>query len=211
MLHEDHFCHPLAHLMGARRGGRGFGPFGGGFFGGFGGRGGPNFGAGRKLIAADLQVLILAFLEEKPRHGYELIKELEQRSGGFYTPSPGVIYPALTYLEELGFASIETSGTKKLYSITTEGRKHLEENRKSVEVMLMELENIGEKMERMQRFFAGDDQGDEPAYTRGSSELHEARRALRAALHQKHRCSHAEAQRIAEILRRAAAEILLDS
>src|ERR1700679_2081736 len=128
MLNDEHFCHPLAHLMGTRRGGgRGFGPFGGGFFGGFGGRGGPNFGAGRKLIAADLQLLILALLEEKPRHGYELIKELEERSGGFYSPSPGVIYPALTYLEEIGFASVEISGTKKLYNITTEGRQHLDE------------------------------------------------------------------------------------
>jgi DNA-binding PadR family transcriptional regulator len=208
MLNEEHFFHHLSHLMGPRRGGRGFGQFGGGFFGGFGGRGGPNFGAGRKLVAADLQLLILALLEEKPRHGYELIKELEERSGGFYSPSPGVIYPALTYLEELGFASVEISGTKKLYNITTEGRQHLDENRKTAEVMMTDLEHIGRKMERMQQFFASDDSGDDVSHLRGSYEFGEAISAFRSAIRQKHHCTPKEAQRIAEILRRATAEIL---
>ncbi len=69
--------------------------FKGGMFGG-------GFRTGRKFDAADLQLIILALLSEQPRHGYELIKTLEERSGGFYVPSPGVIYPALTYLEETG-------------------------------------------------------------------------------------------------------------
>ena len=213
MLHHEHFQHPFFHFMGHRRGGggHGFGPFGGGFFGGFGGGGGPNFGAGRKLVAASLQLLILVILEEKPRHGYELIKELEERSGGFYSPSPGVIYPALTYLEELGYASIETSGTKKLYIITAEGRQHLDENRKSVEVMISELEHISAKMNRMQRFFDNEDSGDDSHDIRHSDEFAEARMALRSAIRQKHRCSPKEAQRIAEILKRAAAEILGNS
>jgi DNA-binding PadR family transcriptional regulator len=210
MLHDEHFCHPFTHLMGSRRGGRGFGQFGGGFFGGFGGRGGPRFGAGRKLIAADLQLLILALLEEKPRHGYELIKELEERSGGFYAPSPGVIYPALTYLEELGFASVETTGTKKLYNITAEGLAHLEENRKTVEGMMSDLEHISAKMERMQQFFS-DESGDDASEMRGSNEIAEARFAFRAALRQKRHCSPKEAKRIAEIIRRATNEILGDS
>jgi len=200
--------------MGHRRGGggRGFGQ--GGFFGGFGGRGGgPNFGAGRKVMAADLQLLILALLEEKPRHGYELIKELEERSGGFYSPSPGVIYPALTYLEELGFASVEASGTKKLYSITTEGREHLDQNRPIIEIMFNDMDHIGRKMEKMQQFFAHDD-SDEGAFDlRGSAEFGEAIRAFKMALRQKHRSASTpkEAQRIAEILRRATAEILGNS
>ena len=206
MLDREHL---FSHLAGPRRGGggRGFGPFGGGFFGGFGGGGGANFGAGRKMVAADLQLLILALLEEKARHGYELIKELEDLSGGFYNPSPGVIYPALTYLGELGFASVEISGTKKLYSITPEGRQHLDENRKTIEVMRTELENIGAKMERMQRFFANDD-SDDVSHLRGSEDFTEARNALRAAIRQKHHCTPKEAKRIAEVLRRAAAEIL---
>jgi DNA-binding PadR family transcriptional regulator len=222
MLHHEIFCHPFFHMMGPRRGGggRGFGPFGGGFFGGFGGGGGPNFGAGRKLNAENLQLLILSLLEQKPRHGYELIKELEERSGGFYTPSPGVIYPALTYLSDIGFASVETSGAKKLYNITDEGRQHLAANRSMVDVMLGEMAHIGNKMERMQNFFAseegregsegreGREGGEDSMFIRGSAEFREAIGSLRAAIRQKHHCSPKEAQRIAAIIRKATAEIL---
>ncbi|MBU6452623.1 MAG: PadR family transcriptional regulator [Cyanobacteria bacterium REEB67] len=219
MLHHENFCHPFFHMMGPRRGGggRGFGPFGGGFFGGFGGGGGPNFGAGRKLNAENLQLLILSLLEQKPRHGYQLIKELEERSGGFYTPSPGVIYPALTYLSDIGFASVETSGSKKLYNITEEGRQHLEANRQMVEVMLGEMAYIGNKMERMQNFFAneegreGGESGagvEESMFIRGSAEFRDAMSSLRAAIRQNHHCSPKEAQRIAAIISKATAEIL---
>ena len=103
------------------------------------GRGGDRFSTGRKLGAADLQLLILALLAEKPSHGYELIKALEERSGGFYSPSPGVIYPALTYLEEIGYATVEAEGTKKLYRLTDAGRHELERNRAAVEAMLSAL------------------------------------------------------------------------
>lgn len=96
--------------------------FKGGMFGG-------DFRMGRKFAAGDLQLVILALLDEQPRHGYELIKLLEERSGGFYVPSPGVIYPALTYLEETGLAEVEAEGAKKLYRITEAGRGRVEENR----------------------------------------------------------------------------------
>ena len=214
MLNHEDLRHPFFGMMGHRRGGgggRGFGPFGGGFFGGFGGGGGPNFGAGRKLNAENLQLLILSLLEEKPRHGYELIKELEERSGGFYSPSPGVIYPALTYLGELGFANVEISGSKKLYNITEEGREHLNHNRQSVEVMVSEMSHIGAKMERMQNFFAHEDQGEDSSLIRGTAEFREAIGAFRSAIRQKHHCPPKEAQRIAAIIKRAAAEILGDS
>ncbi|MGH6976939.1 MAG: PadR family transcriptional regulator, partial [Stellaceae bacterium] len=85
---------------------------------GFGPRG---VSAGRKLGSGELQMLILALLEEQPRHGYDLIKELTERTGGFYAPSPGMVYPALTYLEELGHAAVESDGNKKLYRITDAG------------------------------------------------------------------------------------------
>src|ERR1700742_488389 len=101
--------------------GEGFGPGGRG-----GGRGG--FGPGRKLGSGDLQLLLLALRAEKPSHGYELIKALEERSSGYYSPSPGMVYPALTYLEELGHASVTAEGTRKLYSATEAGRKHLADN-----------------------------------------------------------------------------------
>src|SRR6266567_9519319 len=112
----------------ARRAHGHFGRFGAamGHGAGLGGRG---FFGGRKLGSDELQLVILALLEERPRHGYEIIKALEERSGGFYSPSPGMVYPALTYLEEVGFATVETEGSKKLYQITDLGRAKLDENR----------------------------------------------------------------------------------
>ena len=99
------------------------------FWGGRGrSRGGP-FGGGRMFDQGHLKFVILRLLEEKPRHGYEIIKEIEDRFGGAYAPSPGTVYPTLTLLEDLGFARArpEESG-KKIYEITDEGRAHLAEN-----------------------------------------------------------------------------------
>src|SRR3954462_11681612 len=88
---------------------------------------------GRMFEQGDLKLVILRLLEEKPRHGYEIIKELESRSGGAYSPSPGTIYPTLTLLEDLGYArAIPEEGGKKIYEITDEGRKHLAENSSTV-------------------------------------------------------------------------------
>ena len=84
-----------------------------GFMGRFGGfTGGPGMRAARMIASGDLQLIILALLSDKPRHGYEIIKAIEEHSSGIYTPSPGVVYPALTYLEEMGYASSEPEGTK---------------------------------------------------------------------------------------------------
>src|SRR5437762_9107450 len=121
-----------ARHCGPRVGGRPFGFFGG--MAGRGGRGVHGFRAGRKLGSDDLQLVILALLEEKPRHGYEIIKALEERSGGFYSPSPGMVYPALTYLEELGYAVVEAEGAIKLYRITETGKTHLQKNREGVDM-----------------------------------------------------------------------------
>jgi DNA-binding PadR family transcriptional regulator len=189
------------------RRGRGFGHLAAGFMGGPG-HGGAGFRAGRKLGAGDLQLLILALLAEKPSHGYELIKALEERSGGFYIPSPGVIYPALTYLEEIGYATVETEGTKKRYCITDDGRRHLEQSRSLVDAMLSELDSISGKMARVRRAFARDEWAGEEDDAFGSEELRAARRALKMALRHKHHCSLEEARRITDILRRATAEIL---
>ncbi len=82
----------------------------------------------------DLKYVILRLLEEKPRHGYEIIKELESRFGGSYAPSPGTVYPTLTMLEDLGFARVvPEEGGKKIYEITDEGRKHLAEHSNTVD------------------------------------------------------------------------------
>jgi DNA-binding PadR family transcriptional regulator len=80
-----------------------------------------------------LQLVILALLEERPRHGYEIIKALEETSKGFYAPSPGMVYPALTYLEEVGYATVEAEGSKKLYQITAAGQSVLAEQLKTMQ------------------------------------------------------------------------------
>jgi len=89
--------------------------------------------AARLFEQGDLKYVILRLLEEKPRHGYEIIKELESRFGGSYAPSPGTVYPTLTMLEDLGYARVvPEEGGKKIYEITDEGRKHLAEHSTTV-------------------------------------------------------------------------------
>jgi DNA-binding PadR family transcriptional regulator len=89
---------------------------------------------GRMFEQGDLRFVILSLLEEKPRHGYEIIKALEERFGGTYAPSPGVVYPTLQLLEDQGFARIVPGPEgKKTYEITDAGRAHLAENRDTVD------------------------------------------------------------------------------
>ena len=195
----------LGHRGCAPRGSR-FGGFGGlgsglGHGGGLGGRG---FFGGRKLGSGGLQLVILALLEERPRHGYEVIKALEQTSKGFYSPSPGMVYPALTYLEEVGYATVEAEGSKKLYRITEAGIAKLDEDRAFVNVVLAQLARIGSKMDRVRQAFAGDEQAEV-----GHHGVDEARQALRAALIAKLNASPSdeELKRITEVLRRATDEL----
>jgi DNA-binding PadR family transcriptional regulator len=126
---------------------------------GAGGRGGW-FRVGRMLAQGDLKLLALALIAEQPRHGYELIKLIEEKTSGAYSPSPGVIYPTLTFLEEAGYVTAESEGAKKRYTITDTGRAYLEENRDIVDVVLDRLAAIGRKMARMRRAFGGEGDGD---------------------------------------------------
>jgi DNA-binding PadR family transcriptional regulator len=197
------------HFFGRHHGGRGFGAFGRGFIDG-GGLGGRGFGMGRKLASVDLQLLILGLLAEKPRHGYEIIKALDERSKGFYVPSPGMVYPALTYLEEIGHATIEVDGARKLYHITDMGKEHLERHRDTADALLTQFGRVGARMERVRRAMRADESGeadDADGGPQGTKELARARRDLKAALADKCDSSREEQQRIAEILQRAAAEI----
>ena len=200
--------HRLHHFFGRHHGGRGFGHFGKGFLEG-GGMGGRGFGMGRKLASVDLQLLILGLLAEKPYHGYEIIKALDERTKGFYVPSPGMVYPALTYLEEIGHATVQTEGTRKLYHITDAGKQHLEDHRNQADAMFAQFERVGERMDRLRRAMHADESGEEAAgeERRGSKDLLRARRDLKAALADKWDGSREEQQRIVEILKRATAEI----
>ena len=205
-------CHPFSetagrHHRGGGRGGRGGfgpGPGGGGFPGGF--DGGDGFPRGRKFTSDDLQSLLLALLEDQPSHGYELIKALETRSNGFYSPSPGMVYPALTYLEELGYVTVEVEGNRKRYALAEPGRAHLAANRERVDMMFAKLTHIARKMDSVRRALAGEDPND-PGEDGWLPELINARRALKTALFRHENVPVAEQRRIAEILRRATREI----
>ena len=136
------FRHPHPHVHGERRHAHsGFG-HGGGRFGGYrgGGRGGR---VARVFDHGDLRYVLLHLIAEKPRYGYELIKAIEEQVGGMYSPSPGVIYPTLTLLEELGYLRPEIAeGTRKLYSITEEGTAFLAANRALVDAILGRMAEI---------------------------------------------------------------------
>jgi len=195
--------HRHFYYMGRRHGHHRFGHFAAGFAGGLG-MGGRAFRAGRRLASGDLQLLLLSLLADRPSHGYELIKALEERSEGFYAPSPGMVYPALTWLEEVGYASVAAEGAKKLYSITDAGREFLRENQDAADAMLNQLEHIGRKMGRVREIFGGFDEGEELG---DSKEVHAARRNLKQALREKREASAEEKSRIAAILNDAAARI----
>jgi DNA-binding PadR family transcriptional regulator len=173
--------------------------------------GGRAFGMGRKLASVDLQLLILGLLAEKPRHGYEIIKALDERSKGFYVPSPGMVYPALTYLEEIGHATVEVEGSRKLYHITDAGKEHLDNNRSTADALFEQFSRVGERMDRVRRAMRAEETGEGSATEherRGSKELLRARHDLKSALADKWDSSREEQQRIVEILKRATREIV---
>ncbi|EDY16311.1 transcriptional regulator, PadR-like family [Chthoniobacter flavus Ellin428] len=196
-----------------------FGRHGGEFFDRFGGGpGGPGFRPGRLFTSEDLQFIILALISAKPAHGYEIIKEIERRSSGVYAPSPGVIYPALTYLEEASLAVSEAEGAKKLYRITEAGAEHLAKNRQQTDEMLERLAQWGERIAHFRDQMAQEEEADErwggsprdqqrKEWRAMREEFHDMKRELKAALFEKRSAPMEEKQRVLEILRRAIAEI----
>jgi DNA-binding PadR family transcriptional regulator len=94
----------------------------------------------RFFAHGDLRLVILHLIAEKPRHGYEIIKAIEERVGGAYSPSPGTVYPTLTLLEELGHVTVTPGeGTKRLHTITPEGQSFLDGNRATLEAILARM------------------------------------------------------------------------
>jgi DNA-binding PadR family transcriptional regulator len=102
------------------------------------------FGARRRMFdQGDVRFVILKLISEKPSHGYEIIKAIEDRLGGAYAPSPGIVYPALTLLEEQGLIRVEsTDGPRKLYAVTPEGETVLERNRGLIEAIFRRIAEI---------------------------------------------------------------------
>jgi DNA-binding PadR family transcriptional regulator len=138
-----------------RFGGFGFGGRRGGM-GGFGEGGEDMMRARRMLAQGDLRLIALALIAQAPRHGYEIIKLLEEKTADWYSPSPGIVYPTLTYLEEANYVTASAEGAKKLYTITDEGRAYLAANRELVDVVLDRLAAIGERVNRWRRDSRGE-------------------------------------------------------
>jgi DNA-binding PadR family transcriptional regulator len=185
-----------AHEFHGRRGRHG--PFGhhhdGDVFNDWDGlQGGGRRGGGRVLGHGDLKLLLLALIEQQPRHGYELIRTIEEMFHGHYSPSPGAVYPTLTMLEEMGHASVENEqGGRKLYAITDEGRAFLNANRAAVDAMTERNRHSARLIAKLSLPMS----------------VRKAMHALKhAVLMRGADWNKAEAQRVATILERAAAEI----
>ena len=171
----------MKQLLG-RRGGR----FGGGE---------DDFSRGRKFSADDLQLLLVALLADEPR------------SNGFYTPSPGMVYPALTYLEEIGYATVTVEGNRKRYAITAEGRTYVEANRERIDFIWAKLNFFARKMGMVRRALAGEEADDASGSNHSLEALMEARHRLKRQLMARLQASPEEQLRIAQVLERAVTEI----
>jgi DNA-binding PadR family transcriptional regulator len=150
-------------------------------------------GGGRFFGPGDLRALLLWLIGEKPRHGYELIKAVEQMVGGAYSPSPGSVYPILSLLEDMGqIEAAPSEGGKKLFAITEAGRQALKDDAAAIEGMLSRMRIMARSMGGM----------------RPPEEVMQAVQTLRTALalHQRG-WSEDEARRVSDILNRAIAEI----
>ncbi|QIK95348.1 PadR family transcriptional regulator [Sphingomonas sp. HDW15A] len=135
-----------------------FGP--GGFHFDFGDEEGGDWGGGRRgrrsgkrmFEGGELRLVLLKLIADEPRHGYELIKAVEDMTSGDYAPSPGIVYPTLTMLEDIGYiAERKSKDSKKIYEATEEGRIHLEENSEEVDELIERLEGHGRRRSRGQR------------------------------------------------------------
>ena len=178
----------------------------------------PGMRATKMLASGDLQLIILLLLSERPRYGYELIKALEEQSSGIYIPSPGMVYPALTYLDEVGFATASSEGSKKLYTLTDQGKAHLSANEEGAHDVWEHLARVGRKLAHFQRQIAEDEDvadhfGHDPRdrnrreWREMKAEFREVRDDLKAAIHEKLDASLEEKIRILGILRRAVYDI----
>jgi len=105
---------------------------------GFGAWGGPGRGRGRRQMfeSGEIKFVILRLIKEKPRHGYEIMKALEEKMGGCYTPSAGTVYPTLQLLEDQGYVRAAETDGRKVYHITPEGERFLDENRDVLDEIL---------------------------------------------------------------------------
>jgi len=152
---------------GPRGGGRGWSDFGdaisglvnealsGAMRGGMGGGGGGGRGGGprgRMFDSGELRLVLLKLIADGPRHGYDLIRAVEEMTGGVYAPSPGIVYPTLTMLADMELiAEQQSDGARKMYEITQAGRDHLAEHDEDVAGLMARLNGVGAMRERTSR------------------------------------------------------------
>ncbi len=208
--HRDHgHCESRGEKWGVGRHRRGrFGGFGfggdatGGPSGGPDGMGGDDMmRARRMLVQGDLRLLALALIAQAPRHGYEIIKLVEEKTADWYSPSPGIVYPTLTYLEEAGYVTASTEGSKKLYTITDEGKAYLDANRDIIKVVLDRLSALGERVGRWRRAARGEREDQLPPLVEA------AFTHLRETVAKRIENDADDESRLVEILARAATEL----
>lgn len=149
-------------------------------------------GGGRMFEHGALRWVLLSMIADKPSHGYELIKGIESRMGGTYAPSPGVIYPSLALLEDMGAVSVAAEGGKKRYAVTAEGRRLLEENAGALAHIDMKMKALRGRPDRPAR-------------------IAQAIEALRTATHQRLTqeppLTEAQVEAIADLLEAAAEKV----
>ena len=156
-------------------------------------RHGKRWRRGQVFESGEMKYVILRLLREKPRHGYEIIKALEERFGGWYSPSPGTVYPTLQLLEDQGFVRVVETDGRKTYHITAEGEAFLDEHRDTIDEMF-------DRVRETVRDFAGGTMGElSQAFTRLAA------LAWRDAW--KHGSNDERTKRIVEILNEASEQI----
>ncbi|GLR09788.1 PadR family transcriptional regulator [Mixta theicola] len=160
----------------------------------------PSFLRGRKFGADELQILLLTFLKQQASYGYELIKSLAEKSGGFYTPSPGVIYPALTYLEDVGHVSVQQEGNRKRYAINEQGESWLADNQAIADALLARLALFAQQSETVNQAIVEQRQPFEASLMQA---LHE----LRSQLHRYHGSDEETQRQVAVILQQTLAQL----
>ncbi len=187
---------------------RGFGP-------GFGFSGFMENLKGKFLSSEEMHLIILKMISEGKSHGYEIIKAVDEMTNGIYSPSPGMIYPLLSYITEIGHAVSEQDGNRKTFAITEDGKAFLEKNQDAVSKIYERINIIAQRFSEMRNHLDEEDftedrwghsQSGAPDYdTR--REFGKLRRELRNALVSKRAASQEEKQRVLDILRRAIQEI----
>lgn len=166
------------------------------------------------LSVDDLRLVVLHLLSERPRHGYEIIRAIETYTSGFYAPSPGMVYPALSRLEADSLASSKEIGTKKIFELTSQGTVLLKKNAQTIVTIMEQIKTFGEKMAYFQNQLLQEEQANE-RWGGGfgqedlalKTEFMKIRRELKAAIFEKVAASLEEKKRVIEVLRKAVDEL----